>query len=66
MRPAIFVLVGLIMSGSVRAQDNRITVRGLSQRLQLTGWQTTWTIQGEISAHPPTAWRENPGRCPRS
>jgi hypothetical protein len=54
MRLAISILVGLIMTGDIRAEENQITVRGLSQRLQLTGWQVTWPVQGEIvpPVHP--------------
>jgi hypothetical protein len=48
MRFTIFVLAGLIMTGSAGAEENRVTVRGLSQRLQLTGWQASWVVQGEI------------------
>ncbi len=36
------------MTGNVRAEENRVTVRGLSQRLQLTGWQASWQVQGEF------------------
>jgi len=48
MRLAIFVLAGLIMTGDVRAEENQVTVRGLSPHLQLTGWRTSWQVQGEI------------------
>jgi hypothetical protein len=42
------------MTGNIHADENRVTVRGLSQRLQLTGSQSTWSVQGEIVApvHP--------------
>jgi len=36
------------MTNNVHAEENRVTVRGLSQRLQLTGWQASWQVQGEI------------------
>ena len=54
MRFVIFVITGLIMTGEIHADENRVTVRGLSQRLQLTGWQSTWSVQGEIvpPVHP--------------
>ncbi len=42
------VFAGLIMTYNVRAEENRVTVRGLSQRLQLTGWQASWQVQGEF------------------
>jgi hypothetical protein len=48
MRLAIFVLAGLIMTGDASAEENRVTVRGLSPRLQLTGWRTSWQVQEEI------------------
>jgi hypothetical protein len=54
MRLVISILAGLIMTGDIRAEENQITVRGLSQRLQLTGWNVTWPVQGEIvpPVHP--------------
>jgi hypothetical protein len=54
MRLAISILAGLIMTGDIRAEENQITVRGLSQWLQLTGWQAAWPVQGEIvpPVHP--------------
>jgi hypothetical protein len=54
MRLIIFVITGLIMTGELHADENRVTVRGLSQRLQLTGWQSTWLVQSEIvpPVHP--------------
>jgi len=36
------------MTGDVRAEENRVTVRVLSQRLLLTGQQASWQVQGEI------------------
>jgi len=35
------------MTGSARAEEDRVTVRGLNQRLQLTGWQSSWLAKGE-------------------
>ena len=54
MRFAIFVLAGLIMTSDANAEENRVTVRGMSQRLQLTGWTASWQVQGEIvpPVHP--------------
>jgi hypothetical protein len=42
------MLIGLIMTGSARAEGDRVTVRGLNQRLQLTGWQSSWLVKGAI------------------
>ncbi len=36
------------MTGNVRAEENRVTVRGLSPQLQLTRSQASWQVQGEI------------------
>jgi hypothetical protein len=48
MRSAILVITGLIMTGEIHADENRVTVRGLSKQLHLTGWQSTWSVQGEV------------------
>lgn len=48
MRHAILALVGFMMTGEIHAEENRVTVRGLNRGLQLTGWQTSWTVKGEI------------------
>jgi hypothetical protein len=48
MKYFLLTLAGLIMAGNARAEGDRVTVRGLNQRLQLTGWQTSWMAKGEI------------------
>ena len=54
MKCISFILVGFMMAGSARAEGDRLTVRGLNQQLQLTGWQASWEAKGEIisSVHP--------------
>jgi len=54
MRLAIFVLTVHMMTSDASAEENRVTVRGLSQHLQLTDWQASWLVQGEIlpPVHP--------------
>jgi hypothetical protein len=37
-----------MMAGDVHAEENRVTVRALNQGLQLTGWQASWNVKGEI------------------
>jgi hypothetical protein len=43
-----------MMTSDASAEENRVTVRGLSQHLQLTDWQASWLVQGEIlpPVHP--------------
>jgi hypothetical protein len=48
MKHVLFILVGLMMVENARAEGDRVTVRGLNQRLQLTGWQSSWLAKGEI------------------
>jgi hypothetical protein len=48
MKYFLLTLAGLIMAGNARAEGDRVTVRGLNQRLQLTGWQTSWMAKCEI------------------
>jgi hypothetical protein len=49
MWSAIIVLAGILMAGDLHVDEpSRVTVRGLNQRLQLTGWQATWPVDGEI------------------
>jgi hypothetical protein len=46
---AILALVGFMTTGAIHVEENnRVAVRGLNQRLQLTGWQTSWNIKGEV------------------
>ena len=48
MKHILFILVGLMMVENARAEGDRVTVRGLNQRLQLTGWQASWLAKGAI------------------
>jgi hypothetical protein len=54
MEYALLTLATLMMTGGVRADNDRVTVRGMNQRLQLTGWQVTWEARAEIQPpmHP--------------
>jgi hypothetical protein len=45
---AVVVLAGIVMAGGIQDGKDRVTVRRLSQHLQLTGWQTSWSVGGEI------------------
>jgi hypothetical protein len=51
---AVLALEIVVMTGDVRADGDRVTVRGMNQRLQLTGWQATWEVKAEIQPpmHP--------------
>ncbi len=48
MKCFLLTLAGLMMTGNARAEGDRVTVRGLNQRLQLSGWQTSWMAGGEV------------------
>jgi hypothetical protein len=45
---SILALAGIMMAGDVHSEENRVTVRALSKGLQLTSWQASWTVKGEI------------------
>ena len=45
---SILALAWILMASDVHAEESRVTVRALSPGLQLTGWQASWTVKGEI------------------
>jgi hypothetical protein len=48
MEHALLTLAMLISTADARTDGDRVTVRAMNQRLQLTGWQATWDTKGEI------------------
>jgi hypothetical protein len=49
MNRFIVFLLGLtMMAGEIHAEEDKVTVRGLSQKLELTGWKMSWPVKGEI------------------
>jgi hypothetical protein len=48
MNRFIALFLGLsMMAGEIHAEEDKITVRGLSQKLELTGWKMSWPVKGE-------------------
>jgi len=48
MNRFITLFLGMtMMAGEIHAEEDKITVRGLSQKLELTGWKTSWPVKGE-------------------
>jgi hypothetical protein len=49
MNRFIALFLGMtMMAGEIHAEEDKITVRGLNQKLELTGWKTSWPVKGEI------------------